>query len=247
MVILDLEDAVSSAHKQAARSALVEQPLDPQRVIVRVNAVGTDDFASDLEALGQTGYDLVMLAKTETVEQVGALSGRSVVALIETPLGVVNAIDIARAQGVVALMWGAEDLMAAMKGRSSRFPNGHYRGVAQHARATVLLAASAAGRVAIDAVYVDIPDVAGLRAEATDGAASGFDCKACVHPSQVELVRSAFRPDEAQIDWARRVVESAKNGGVVTLNGKMIDEPILSQARHILAAATSPRLDTDAL
>ena len=154
-----------------------------------------------------------MLPKTETRAQLDALGGDwRVVALCETPLGVVNAAEIAAAPNVIAVMWGAEDLIAAMRGRTSRLPDGRYRDVALHARSAVLLAASAHGRPAIDAVYVNIPDLDGLAAEAQDAAASGFTLKACIHPSQVTVVRKAFRADEAQVAWARRVLAAARGG-----------------------------------
>ena len=137
--------------------------------------------------------------------------------------------------------WGAEDLIASMRGRTSRFPDGRYRDVASHARSAVLLAASAYGRPAIDSVYVNIPDLDGLAAEAEDAAASGFALKACIHPSQVPVVRAAFRADEEQIAWARRVLAAARDGGgrdggAVKVGGQMIDAPLLRQAEAILSS-----------
>ena len=121
-VILDLEDGVGADGKDAARAALVATDLDPARVIVRVNATGTAEHAADIAALRGTGYRQVMLAKTETRAQLDALGGDwRMVALCETPLGVVNAAEIAAAPNVIAVMWGAEDLIAAMRGRTSRF------------------------------------------------------------------------------------------------------------------------------
>ena len=189
-VIIDLEDGVGADSKDAARAALVATDLDPARVIVRVNAVGTPEHAADITALRGTGYRLIMLPKTETRAQLAGLGGDwRVVALCETPLGIVNAAEIAAAPNVVAVMWGAEDLIASMGGRTSRLPDGRYRDVALHARSAVLLAASAHGRPAIDSVYVNIPDLDGLAAESQDAAASGFAVKACIHPSQVAVVQ----------------------------------------------------------
>lgn len=241
-VILDLEDAVSADNKDTARAALVAAVLDPARVIVRVNPAGTPEHAADLAALRPTGYRRIMLAKTETGAQLAGLGDDwQVVALCETARGIVNAAEIAAAPNVIALMWGAEDLIASMRGRTSRYPDGRYRDVARHARSTVLLAASAHGKAAIDAVYVDIPDLDGLAAESEDAAASGFSLKGCIHPTQAAVVRKAFQADEAQIAWARRVLAavrdaSAQDKGVLKVDGQMIDAPLIRQAEAILAS-----------
>ncbi len=241
-VILDLEDGVGAEGKNEARAALAASELDPARVIVRVNATGTAEHAADLAALRRTGYRTVMLPKSETRAQLNEFGDNwHVVALCETALGVVNAAEIAAAPNVVAVMWGAEDLIASMRGRTSRLPDGRYRDVARHARAAVLVAASAYGRQAIDAVYVNIPDLEGLAAEAEDAAASGFALKGCIHPSQVAVVRKAFRADEAQVAWARRVIAAARGAGAgdkgaITVDGQMVDAPLIRQAEAILAS-----------
>jgi citrate lyase subunit beta/citryl-CoA lyase len=241
-VILDLEDGVGAEGKDAARAALAASDLDPGRVIVRVNATGTAEHAADIAALRATGYRLIMLPKSETRAQLDELGGDwRVVALCETALGVVNAAEIAAARNVIAVMWGAEDLIASMRGRTSRFPDGRYRDVALHARSAVLLAASAHGRPAVDAVYVNIPDLGGLAAEAEDAAASGFTLKGCIHPSQVAVVRKAFQADEAQVAWARRVIAAARGAGArdkgaIKVDGQMIDAPLIRQAEAILAS-----------
>jgi len=241
-VILDLEDGVGAAGKDAARAALAASDLDPARVIVRVSAAGTADHAADLAALRQTRYRVIMLAKTETSAQLDGLGGDwQVVALCETALGIVNAAEIAAAASVIAVMWGAEDLIASMRGRTSRLPDGRYRDVALHARSATLLAASAHGKLAVDSVWVNIPDLDGLAAESQDAAASGFALKACIHPSQVAVVRQAFQADEAQVAWARRVLDAARDGGAkdkgaIKIDGQMIDAPLIRQAEAILAS-----------
>ncbi|HSP38376.1 MAG TPA: CoA ester lyase [Frankiaceae bacterium] len=241
VVILDLEDGVGPDHKDDARRALAETQLDPERTIVRVNPVGTDDHARDLASLASTAFGVVMLAKTESAEQVASLRDRSVVALCETPLGVANAPQIAAARSTIALMWGAEDLLAGLGGRSSRFPGtdgraGPYRDVARTARSLVLLAAGAYRRLVIDAVHLDIRDLDGLREEAEDAAACGFAATACIHPTQVEVVREAYRPTVEQLDWARRVLSAAEgNRGVFAFEGGMVDGPVLRHAEQLVA------------
>ena len=236
-VILDLEDGVGAGGKDAARAALAATDLDPARVIVRVNATGTPEHAADIAALRGTGYRVIMLPKAETRRQLDELDRDwRIVALCETALGVVNAPEITAAPNVIAVMWGAEDLIASMRGRSSRFPGGRYRDVALHARSAVLLAAAAHGKPAIDAVYVNIPDLAGLAAESEDAAASGFTLKGCIHPSQVAVVRTAFQADEAQVAWARRVLAAARGKGAIKVDGQMVDAPLIRQAEAILAS-----------
>ena len=240
-VILDLEDAVAPGSKDFAREAVAVSRLDPERTMVRVNPVGTDDFALDLSALARTQYRTLMLAKAEHPSQLAALADFAVVALIETATGVLNAAAIAAEPNVVGLMWGAEDLVASLGGTSSRNPDGHYRGVAMQARSTVLLAAGGNGKAAIDAIHVNIPDLEGLAVEAADAVASGFSATACIHPSQVDVIRSAYSPTEADLEWAHSVLDAAEGEhGVFQLDGKMIDGPILKHAKKLLRRVSRP-------
>ena len=246
-VILDLEDAVAPADKQRARGAILAQlgaagegpELDPSRTIVRVNPAGTEEFEKDLHCLAHTPYRTVMLAKAENAAQLEALADYHVIALCETALGVLNAPAIAAAPNVVALMWGAEDLLATLGGTSSRTDDGGYRAVALHARSSVLLAARAFGKEAVDAVYVNIPDLEGLAAETADAVASGFSSKACIHPSQAAVVRGAYAPSEAAVAEASALLQAAAaaGSGVFQYNGKMIDGPILNHAESIIRRA----------
>jgi len=238
-VILDLEDAVLPDAKAAARSNLVSSGLDADRVIVRVNAPGTDAFADDLRALADTTYRTVMVAKTESAEALDAFDGRySLISLCETARGVHAADRIAAHPLVDAMMWGAEDLVASIGGTSSRTESGVYRDVARYARSRVLIESAAHGKAAIDAVHVAIDDLDGLSREATDAVASGFRATACIHPSQVATIRQAYRPDETAIAWARDVLLAAESErGVFRFDRRMIDEPVLRHARSIVARA----------
>lgn len=238
-VILDLEDAVLPDAKAAARGNLIDAEIDPERVIVRVNAPGTDAFVSDLSTLAQTDFRTVMVAKTEDPESLDVFDERfSLIALCETARGVSAADRIAAHRRVAAMMWGAEDLVASLGGTSSRAANGGYRDIARYARARVLLEAGAQGKAAIDAVHVAIDDVAGLEREATDAAASGFRATACIHPSQVAVIRSAYRPDAESLEWSRAVLDAAESErGVFRFRGRMIDEPVLRHARAVVSRA----------
>ncbi len=238
-IILDLEDAVAPDAKRAARGALIDAHLDPERAIVRVNPVGTDAHEADMATLAQTDFRRIMVAKSESPKSIARIDRRfEVIALCETARGVAAADKIARAANVVALMWGAEDLVASLGGTSSRRPRGGYRDIARHARSRVLLAAGASGIAAIDAVHVDITDEKGLRREARDAAASGFAASACIHPGQVDTIRAAYRPSDEVIVWARAVLAaSIGEHGVFRFEGRMVDEPVLRHARSVLARA----------
>jgi citrate lyase subunit beta/citryl-CoA lyase len=238
VVILDLEDGVAAKDRAVARQALIDTPLDPARTVVRVNPVGTPDHARDLEALASTDYTTVMLAKTETAEQVASLAPRDIVVLVETPLGALAVTETARVDNACAVMWGAEDLFAVTGGTANRWPDGSYRDVAQHVRSQSLLAAKAYGRLALDSVYLDIRDLDGLRAESDDAVAVGFDAKVAIHPTQVAVIRAAYAPTDEQVDWARRVLDTARTQrGVFQFGGIMVDAPVLRRAERIVALA----------
>ena len=245
--ILDLEDAVASVDKERARAEVARAELDPDRTIVRSSQTSSPGHADDVAAVRAGGYRCVMLSKSESgdqIRQVAEVIDGVVLALVETPLGVVRANDIAEAEGCVGLMWGSEDLIAAMGGTASRFAYLHagpgqvpgaYRDVARHARSVVALAAAAFGRWAVDAVRMDIRDEGGLLAEARDAAALGFAATAFIHPTQAAIVRRAYEPTEEQVDWARRVLAAAEDGErVVRVDGHMVDGPMFRQAEAIL-------------
>jgi citrate lyase subunit beta/citryl-CoA lyase len=238
VVIIDLEDAVAPADKAAARAALIADPLDPERTVVRVNAATTAEHALDLAALADTGYRRLMLPKCESAEQVSALAGYQVIVLIESPLGVLQAGSAAQADNAVGVMWGAEDLVAGLGGTASRHADGSYRDIARHLRSTTLLAAKAYGRLALDGVFLNFRDLDGLRAEAEDAVAVGFDVKVAIHPSQTAVIREAYTPDLEEVDWARRVLaEVPNNRGVFAFEGRMVDGPVIQHAERILRRA----------
>lgn len=244
-VIIDLEDAVALAAKPAARDALVASQLDPDRTLVRVNPRSTALLDADIAALRATPYRSVVLAKAETALDVAPLAGFRVMAICESPLGVRNAELLADLDDVFALTWGAEDLVAAIGGSSSRHGDGSYRLFAQYARSRVLIAAASAGKAAYDTVHLDIADDAGLRQKAEDAAASGFAGAMCIHPRQVEIIRAAFRPSAESVAWARGVIDAAAGtpDGVFAFEGRMVDEPVLRQARRIAESAAAASIE----
>jgi citrate lyase subunit beta/citryl-CoA lyase len=150
--------------------------------------------------------------------------------------------ELARTDNALALMWGAEDLFAVLGGTANRYPDGSYREVAQHVRSQTLLAAKAYGRLALDSVYLDIKDLDGLGKEVDDAVAVGFDAKVAIHPSQVAVIRAGYAPTAEQVEWARQVLEAARDErGVFQYDGVMVDAPVLRRAERIVALAPKDR------
>jgi citrate lyase subunit beta / citryl-CoA lyase len=236
VVILDLEDGTAPDRLGMAREAVANARLDRAQTVIRVHARPDPEHTEDLDAVVAGGFRTVMLAKTETRAEAESLARFEVIALCETPLGVVNAPTIAAAPNVSALMWGAEDLTAALGGSASRDRNGGYLDLARHARAAVLLAAGAARTSALDAVFLDIGDASGLEAEVSEAAAMGFGAKACIHPTQTTIVRAGFRPSDRAIAEARAIVAAASgHTGAFRHGNRMVDAPLVAQAQLTLA------------
>jgi citrate lyase beta subunit len=240
-IILDLEDAVLGKRKPVARALTAQRLADrPARapVIVRINALETDDGRADLHWLEEVRRVEAVLIPKASAASLAALPclGRPVIALIETAAGVLDSQGIALLPTVSALMLGTIDLAAELgieitsDGREL-----------QAARSALVLAAAAAGLPApIDGVWLGVEDLAGLRDEASSAKVLGFRAKACIHPSQVPVVEEVFRPSEIELEHARRVLSATElaasaGQGVVKLDGCMVDRPVVERARRILA------------
>jgi len=271
VVCFDLEDAVAPGRKNEARAAvrgvLVDPDFDPDaEVCVRLTET---DPAADLDALVGTGaatgdappgtvdaersprLDAVMLPKVEDagrVDRAAALCADrgldpAVFALVETAGGVLAAEAIADAEPTDALVFGAEDLAADLG--ATRTDEGTE---VLYAREHAVLAASAAGVDALDTVYTDFSDAAGLREETAFARTLGYDGKLAIHPSQVDPINEAFTPDPDEVEWASRVLdardEADREGrGVFSVDGEMIDAPLIAQAERIVERAAAAGLD----
>lgn len=262
-VILDLEDGVghSSEGKDNARSVLArvlgQQGVDRSRCYVRINGLSGDGAALDIPLAVAGGAAGIVLPKCEgpqdvlrLAELLGEAERRhphaaqaSIVAIAtETARGVQLLPSFQSAlPRLEALMWGAEDLCSDLGGLSNRGPDGAYRGPYAAARDACLVAARAAGVSAIDAVYTAFRDVEGLRHECRAHRDLGFDAKAAIHPGQLGVIDASFCPTPAQVEWARRILQSFEDGGGATsIDGSMIDTPHLRQARKILEIPDFP-------
>lgn len=266
LVILDLEDAVPLAQKAEAREAIVaalaqrrngyradvtgraptgaadEGPL----IQVRVNAGPflADDLAAIapfVQASGGAWAVEVRLPKVEAASDVdrvihlldevspGSSQHVAVTAILETALGIERALDIALHPAVTRLALGESDLASDL---ATTHPD-----VIAYARTRVLFAARAAGLDApMMSAYPDIRDQAGLRADTADGATRGWLGRVAIHPSQLAVIASAFRPEPGEVVWAEQVLEAMRDGGVTTLsNGEMVDPAMIGRARSIIA------------
>ena len=246
-LILDLEDAVAPEAKAAARAQVLSAVrlggYGRREVIVRLNGPGTPWGADDLAAVAQAPVDAVLLPKVESAEAVTAALGRlgptrDVWCMLETPRGVLNAAAIAAASPrVVALVMGTSDLTKDLHARPTRD-----RIALLTSLELCVLAARAAGITALDGVHLDLDDEAGLAAACRQAAELGFDGKTLIHPRQVAAANEAFAPSASEMDWARHVIAAhadavAGGRGVVVLDGRLIENLHVDDARRVLALA----------
>ena len=235
MVIFDLEDAVKEEDKGAAREAAVDairQGYGGRPTAIRVNSTGSPHYGADVVAVRKSVADFVVLAKTESPKQAhdaGWLMAKPVLAMIETPKGVLDAAAIAPAtRGLIA---GTNDLGATL----GLPPEGARRGLV-YALQRIVLAARAAGVAAFDGVYNRLEADDGLRAECEEGRTFGFDGKSVIHPSQIPAVNLAFAPTEEELEAAQRLIAAA-TGGAERIDGRMIETLHVEQARGLIAKA----------
>lgn len=256
-IIFDLEDSVSPAEKDAARllvySALRSIDYGSIEKVVRINGLDTPWFEADVEAMVRGGIEVIRLPKTETaadiqhLETLVAATERAagipvgtvrLMAALESPLAIINAYEIARASPrMIGIALSAEDFVTSMKTNRSA------EGVELfEARGRIVIAARAAGVMALDTVFTDINDQEGFLREVRLIKQMGYDGKSVINPNQIPLVHAAFVPTEDEVKKARRVIEAAREAeergsGVVSLDGKMIDKPIVVRAQRVLDLA----------
>ncbi len=237
MLILDLEDAVPDDRKDEARAAAVAavaEGFGERLVAIRLNGSGTAWHEADVAALAGSAVALVVIPKVERAVQaagIAAMLGKPLYAMIETPSGVLAAPTIAAADGVAGLIAGTNDLAHAL-----HLPSGSRMGLTL-ALQSIVLAARAAGIVALDGVWNRLDDAEGLAAECMEGRALGFDGKTLIHPNQIAVANRAFAPSDAEVDDARALVEAAVSGAA-RFRGRMVEAMHVATARAILARAS---------
>jgi citrate lyase subunit beta/citryl-CoA lyase len=255
-LILDLEDSIAPEQKIVAREitrGMLDARNPLQKIYIRVNALDTDMTLSDLAAVMPGKPDGIVLPKCAGAADVNKLalyldafeaaSGvaqgttRIVTVATETARAVTKLFDIENmSPRLWGMMWGAEDLSASL-GASRNRSDGRFHSPFWLARDLCLIAAAAAGVVAIDTIATDINDLDALREESIAARQDGFLAKAVIHPKHVDVVNAAFMPTEEEIAWSERVVAAfaGNPSGVVKMDGKMLDKPHLRAAEKILA------------
>ncbi|MCP8940359.1 CoA ester lyase [Alsobacter sp. SYSU M60028] len=261
VLLIDLEDSVASDHKAAARDtvrdfiAAARGAEDRPLLYVRVNALGSGLADADLDAVMEAAPDGVVLPKSVSGADVQHLAaklavreaeqglddgGTRILAIAtETAASIFNMGSYAGASHRLAgLTWGAEDLSADLGAETNRLDDGSYADPYRLARALSIFAAQAAGVAAIDTVFTNFRDEAGLRAECAAARRDGFTGKMAIHPAQVAVINEAFTPSPEAVERARRIValfEAQPGAGVIGLDGEMLDRPHLRRALGVLA------------
>lgn len=246
-ILFDLEDAVAPDEKVNARAtlkaALAEGGYGPRYKIVRINGLDTEWGRADAEAVRDMAADAVLLPKVNSAADIDALAAITgdlpIWAMMETPLGVINAASIASHPKLEGFVLGTNDLAKDLNTRKSE-----RREPLLYALEACLLAARAYGKIALDGVYNAFKDDEGLADECEQGRDMGFDGKTLIHPAQVEITNRAFGPSEAEIDLAKRQIaafeEAEKNGqGVAVLDGRIVENLHIVTARATLAKAAA--------
>lgn len=244
-IIFDLEDAVSLDEKAAARDTLSEAlsagGYGARMKIVRINALDTQWGADDASAARAMGADAILLPKVSTPDDLDALAAITgdapLWAMMETPLGMLNAAQIAAHPKLEGMVMGTNDLAKDLQSRHrpDRLPLHTGLGLC-------LLAAKAHGLAIVDGVYNAFKDDEGLRAECAQGRDMGFDGKTLIHPAQIYIANAAFSPSEADLDLARRQIEAfeaseAAGQGVAVVDGRIVENLHIVSARDTLARA----------
>jgi citrate lyase subunit beta/citryl-CoA lyase len=233
-VILDLEDAVALAAREAARQAVANHGIESVPVIVRINAVTSEACQADLAALRHARFDALMLAKAETaadIRLVHELLGRQVpvVALVETARAFNELAGLLQAPGVVQAAFGSLDLALDLNCQPSWEALTYCRG------ALVLQSRLAGLPAPLDGVTTHFENPELVRLDALRASDLGFGGKLAIHPRQIAPIYEAFLPDEEAVNWARAVLAAAQSGAAIQVNGAMVDRPLIERARRILS------------
>ncbi|MBQ6624091.1 MAG: citrate lyase subunit beta [Mogibacterium sp.] len=255
-IMFDLEDSVAITEKDAARflvySALTTLDYSPAEIVVRINDLSSGLGVQDLEAIVRARPHVIRLPKTETaqdvidcekeIERIEKEAGIPVgstgmMAAIEGAEGVLNAAEIAKSsKRLIGIALGAEDYVTDLKTTRSDGTELAF------ARGMIVNAARAAGIDALDTVYSDVSNEEGFLAEATIIKKMGFSGKSVINPRQIDPLHRLFKPSDKDIEKARAIMEAirdanARGSGVASLNGKMIDKPVVTRAKYLLELA----------
>ena len=260
-IMLDLEDSVTMAEKDAARllvyNALKTIDYGTTEMVVRINPLNTPYGKKDVEAMVKAGVDVIRMPKTETADEVreveeeilkweeelGCVGRTKIMAAIESALGIVNAYPIAIAsKRMMGIALGAEDYCANLKTQRTQGDNPNFGLELLLARQTIVVAARAAGIDALDTVYSNLDDMDTFRREVELIKTLGFDGKSIINPRQIEIVNEVFAPKQKDIEKALKIIAAIKEAeqkgsGVIAVNGKMVDRPVVIRAERTINLA----------
>ena len=260
-IMLDLEDSVTMAEKDAARllvyNALKTIDYGDTEMVVRINPLNTPYGKKDVEAVVKAGVDVIRMPKTETADEVreveeeilkwetelGCVGRTKIMAAIESALGIVNAYPIATAsKRMMGIALGAEDYCANLKTQRTQGDNPNFGIELLQARQMIVVAARAAGIDALDTVYSNLNDMDTFRREVELIKALGFDGKSIINPRQIEIINEVFAPKQKDIEKALKILAAikeaeAKGSGVIAVNGKMVDKPVVIRAQRTIDLA----------
>lgn len=243
-VIFDLEDAVAASEKTAARASLLKGLCEAKQavggplpeILVRINCYASQWYSDDLDACARLDIDGIVVPKPDSPMLVARVANQHpnwrLYLLMETAAGFAHIEDLARAPNVARLMFGSVDLMLDLGIADDDAPLHYYRSlIVLHSRLANLPAP-------VDGVCTALDDDAALLVELKRAKNFGFQSKLCVHPRQVSGIHTGFAPSADEIAWARRICDEAGAGAAVAVNGKLVDAPILEQARRVLMAGS---------
>ncbi|MGI6393088.1 MAG: HpcH/HpaI aldolase/citrate lyase family protein [Candidatus Izemoplasmatales bacterium] len=254
VVIFDLEDSVHAGEKDNARNLLSDylsqNPMLPKKIAIRINAPDSPFYEADLLSMVSDKIDFIVFPKASVqttqklgsdlfqLEQIKQMEKKiDIIPIIELASSLVEASKIASASRVRALLFGAEDycsdleIKRTLSGEALFYP-----------RSVIAVACKAYGLIAIDTPFTDVRDDIGLEQDAKTAVLLGLNAKAAIHPRQIQIINRIFSPQQDQLDWALKVIEAEKIAnkkglGVFSLDGKMIDKPIIERARKTLLRA----------
>ncbi len=261
-IMFDLEDAVSITEKDAARYLVYEalRTIDygDSELVVRINGLDTPYYKNDIKAMVKAGVDVIRLPKVESADMMKKLEKlvaeaekefgievgtTNLMAAIESAKGVINAYEIATSSDrMIGIALSAEDYTTDMK--THRYPDGQEL---LYARNVILHAARAAGIAAFDTVFTNMDDEEGFYRETELIHQLGFDGKSLVNPRQIEMVNKVYEPTKKEILNAQGVIAAIaeakrKGSGVISMNGQMVDRPVLLRAERVMSLAAAANL-----
>lgn len=250
-IIFDLEDAVAPDAKDAARASAVlaaqSGEYGHRELTIRCNGLDTPWGSADIDAAAQSGAAAVVIPKISSVDQLneidarleaaGAPNSMSIWAMVETPRAIFDVRDIAAHARVTVLVMGTNDLVKELRAEAASQRSALVPHLAQ-----AVLGAREAGKIILDGVYNDVRDPDGFTQEAIQGRQLGFDGKTLIHPSQVDLANEVWAPSQSDIEYSQRVIEAFDDAvshgkGVITVDGRMIENLHVDNARRVLAVA----------